>query len=86
MRRDCDTCRYFKVDFDYLPCSACSGCDKWEAQTNADHIRSMTDDELAEFLSKPFCENYRELECHRFDTDCVACCISWLKEIYEVDT
>lgn len=50
MKRDCDTCRYFEVDFDCLPCSACRGFDKWEAQTNADHIRSMTDEELAEFL------------------------------------
>lgn len=53
--------------------------------TNADHIRSMTDEELAELLSKPWCENYRlPEECARFDTDCEACVMDWLCKPAEV--
>jgi len=58
MKKDCDTCRHFKVDFDDLPCSGCRDFEKWEAVTNADHIRSMTDEELAEFIATTF-ENGR---------------------------
>jgi hypothetical protein len=54
--------------------------------SNADHIRSMTDEELAEFLARPFCTDNRELECHRFDTNCVACCLNWIKQPAEEDT
>ena len=50
MKRDCVTCRYLNTNFDQLPCSACSRFSKWETATNADYIRSMTDEELAEFL------------------------------------
>jgi hypothetical protein len=57
--------------------------------TNADHIRSMTDEQLSEFLSKPFCENHlpKGKECMRFDTpDCEACVADWLKQPYEEET
>lgn len=83
MKRDCDTCRYFNTDFDQLPCSACSRFSKWETATNADHIRSMTDEELAVFIANIF-ENgktsvfavYPELRKNR-------CGLDWLKQPYE---
>lgn len=73
MRRDCDTCRYFNTDFDNLPCSVCSGCNRWEGHTNADHIRSMTDEELAKFLLK-FASNVNSFRGRVID---------WLKQPYK---
>lgn len=65
-------------------------CDAWPdpvPMTNADHIRSMTDEELSVLLSKPWCENHRlKEECLRFDTDCQACVADWLKQLYGGDT
>jgi hypothetical protein len=53
------------------------------AKTNADRIRSMSDERLVELLSKPWCENHRlPEECARFDTDCEACVMDWLKQPY----
>ena len=50
MKKDCDTCRHIDVDYDNMPCSLCEDFDKWESKTNADHIRAMTDKELAEWI------------------------------------
>lgn len=45
---DCRGCRYYKN----LADNHCIGCDgsRYTKQTNADRIRSMTDEELAEWL------------------------------------
>lgn len=45
-------------------------------QTNADRIRAMSDEELAEWVT---CSRYFGIEmvC---DTSCVACCLEWLKQ------
>ena len=34
------------------------GCNYFREMTNADRIRAMSDEELAEFLSKTFCNGY----------------------------
>ena len=52
-----DFCKIVKFDCKcgrrYINTSNCRQCtDGYEKQTNADRIRSMTDDELAEFLIK----------------------------------
>lgn len=55
--------------------------------SNGDRIRSMTDKELSELLSKPWCENHRlPEECASFDTDCEACALAWLCQPAEEDT
>ena len=51
---DCDNCKH-KTCWEYAePCSSCTNMTgtptNWEPQTNADRIRAMTDEELAEFL------------------------------------
>ena len=61
-------------------------CSKWEQRdkptTNADHIRSMTDEEMAEWYFKeffpeaPYCTKE---ECFPED-DCVKCLLDWLKQ------
>lgn len=45
--------------------------------TNADRIRAMTDEELAEFLSEYGCVDCTK-ECE--EVHCDACWLEWLKE------
>ena len=56
--------------------------------SNADHIRSMTDEELAEFWVEPVCGIRTEEECKKnFRMECAACFLDWLKQPYkEVDS
>ena len=52
--KSCETCAYIgKSENDY-PCNKCTrnASDKWKQMTNADKIRSMSDEELAEFFSE----------------------------------
>lgn len=46
--------------------------------TNADRIRQMTDEELADFLDGFLC--YQVGECRADDIDCQECCLKWLKQ------
>lgn len=47
-------------------------------ETNADRIRSMTDEELAKFISCPEHNDWRTI-CFK-DDDCLMCKTKWLKE------
>ena len=47
--------------------------------TNADRIRAMTDEELAEFLMKPT-RIIPKYECEDCENDCTECVLEWLKE------
>lgn len=61
MERNCDNCKYRDVYYKAPPCDECNfeyqrqpqkGFQNWEpdAMTNADRIRTMTDEELTELL------------------------------------
>ena len=58
------------------PCKSNGGCGK--PRTNADRVRSMTDEEIAEFIGgmddgcppRPLCQG----------NDCVKCWFTWLQE------
>lgn len=54
MKHGCDNCKYRFFPVTRSPCDNCAmSGDKyseWTAQTNADHIRSMTDAELAKWF------------------------------------
>lgn len=54
MIHDCDNCKYAETPAFFEPCASCGGSSYWEpyVQTNADRIRQMTDEELADFLDK----------------------------------
>ena len=55
-------------------------CPKFEKMSNADAIRNMTDEELAELLNKSACDyycNYKS-EC-TFGTSCKQGILEWLK-------
>lgn len=55
---------------------------KDEKPSNADRIRSMTDEELAEFLNgKNFCA--RNFDCDKGKRPCKECNLDWLKEVKE---
>lgn len=51
--KGCDACKYEHCDTQDYPCSKCSHSyiDKYKPKTNADKIRNMSDEELAEFLA-----------------------------------
>lgn len=55
-------------------------------KTNADHIRSMTDEELAAWFDHAFCDSRSLGFCQVFDGNCEACALSWLKQPYKEDT
>lgn len=51
----CDNCKNVYKSKTELPCLECTrnrAIDHYKPMTNADRIRSMTDEELAEFLSE----------------------------------
>lgn len=65
MEKDCNNCKFELYNSDEIPCKDCGMDDReyWQPkpQTNADRIRAMSDDKLADFLhEKPWlCESYR---------------------------
>ena len=92
--KSCETCAYIgKSENDY-PCNKCTrnASDKWKPMTNADKIRSMSDEELAEFLEQfevcSHCE-YMDKERCTFENPCThgfatAMALKWLQS--EADT
>ena len=48
----------------------------FEPLTNADHIRAMTDEELAMIIS---CQDYKQGD-DCFDASCYNCTLEWLKQ------
>lgn len=55
----------------------CYGCNAYRDPTNADRIRAMSDEELAEFVQYGSCP-YIEEECTT--KGCVKCILDWLKQ------
>jgi len=71
MKHDgCKGCRYERENADSIYCQGCkqSAVDKYEKRTNADRIREMTNEELAEFLFKV--NNAYVQPCMTGETDC----------------
>ena len=73
-------------------CPVCGGIGTHEIQmTNADRIRSMTDEELATFISEIADECERNTECnqHCYGCDIEYCvresCLKWLQQPVEED-
>lgn len=72
--QDCDSCKHGLKGSREIPCNECSIYDRegYEPKTNADRIRNMTDEELAEWI-----HNMTDF----FFDDCEPC-----KSIYDLDT
>ena len=97
----CEKCRHEDVSAKKYPCSKCDSVtnDLFEPkkQTNADRIRSMSDEELAELLYSiqnledkvKFCKN--KIECDNIldsgkeilDNMCKQCLVDWLQSEVE---
>ena len=83
--KDCDNCKHSETWAYAVPCSNCYGASNWEEikQTNADRIRSMTDEELAELLpgkSAWNCPPNTKEKGGCRASGCVSCWLDWLKQ------
>ena len=68
----CDKCKYGNNQPTEYPCLECEhnrAMDHYEPMTNADKIRNMTDEELAEFLIKEFDNKMICDKCYEFIED-----------------
>ena len=78
----CDNCKYAYKTSSELPCIECThnATDHYKPMTNADRIRNMTDEELADFfrhyISCAFCD-VRTDTCG--DDDCKDLMLKWLQ-------
>ena len=68
-----------EVDCKQTNCNAC--CPLTQPQTNADRIRAMSDEELAEFISSCGCPDHAR----NCADSCKDCTMDWLKQPVEVD-
>ena len=86
--KDCNNCKH-KDCWEYAdPCNSCTDVNdtreptNWEAQTNADRIRRMTDEELANFVS--LCCGWTCAECpvgrECNGDECFSTWLDWLKQ------
>lgn len=57
-----------------------------ELKTNADHIRSMTDEDLGSVLFGALSANICPNGCDGCDGDCDKHTLDWLKQPYKEDT
>ena len=73
-----DTCTSYCVEG---PCP-------YDTPTNADHIRAVSDEELAEFAimsSKFFCTRKEPAPCEK-PMSCTECALDWLRQPWEEET
>lgn len=54
-------------------------CDAYDPkiETNADRIRAMTDEELAEIIMCPYDNGLNSCST---DSNCIGCCLKWLQQ------
>lgn len=86
----CDLCQNKPYCEDSLHASETCKANGYEAFspcTNADRIRAMTDEELAENLFRHICnwscppqKEYTKASCGSEEPDCVKCWLDWLRQ------
>lgn len=78
----CSICKYVNKEKNEFPCCECVHNSKeyFEAKTNADKIRAMTDEELCEIIQCPY------EHCIHHDGGCSECTIEWLKSEVKEET
>ena len=83
----CDSCKHKELEhkFDKWPCMDCCDGDRRDPVRNADRIRSMTDEELAELWWERVdcgeCPVHRD--CKITGQDCKKLALDWLKQEVE---
>ena len=78
--RSCSTCKYDGKSLLEFPCNECTNnrCrDHYAPMTNADIIRQMTDEELAEIIMCHMGDGHCD---DAYETNCIECTLRWLKE------
>ena len=85
MRKDCDTCKHDEFGERYCddclagrngnPPTKWEAADFYEPDTNAQHIRNMSDEELVEYIECPY-----DAELCVKKKDCYGCILEWLKQ------
>lgn len=86
-KMNCASCKYAFLNMFVVPCCNCNEGSEFKPKTNADHIRSMTDEELARMLAIG-CHETRECPTiwnpiYPYDEvveSCEKCWFEWLKE------
>ena len=86
----CDYCAHGEEHYTEDPCKYCNGKDKFVRKmivipTNADRIRAMTDEQLAELIDKTSCGlcsllGIRDLCRASKDKNCFEIVMAWLKQ------
>ena len=86
-------CKYCKADCAMRGDDNPKECRGFIPMTNADHIRSMSDEELAKWLADMwnccYCSEYDRTGCHPLfsaepcDQKCEQHCFDWLKQPYK---
>ena len=67
-------------------CPVCGGIGTHEIQmTNADRIRAMSDEELAELIDRETDSCAPTGDCEKMSRDCKACWLEWLQQPAEED-
>ena len=67
-------------------CPVCGGIGTHEIQmTNADRIRAMSDEELAELIDRETDSCAPTGDCEKMSRDCKACWLEWLQQPVEED-
>lgn len=92
--RGCSTCSNLgtsKHEYPYNECTNNRATDHYKPMTNADVIRNMTDEELADLLEDVRTHGFTDLGCcddDLCDSDACDCCVhAWLQaEVKEGDT
>ena len=82
MVKTCTNCRYDREGVPSMHCHGCYNHSNHEPmpQTNADRIRAMSDEELAEILFGSCLENMGREQCNNFhNKGCKHCVVEWLK-------
>lgn len=96
MKKDCSNCFYSGRPLYKYPCCNCvSSCvrppDKWEAKpmTNADRIRAMSDEKLAQTISRSVttgaCNDLGIPSKEQCDGNCKECVLEWLKQPWRAE-
>lgn len=75
MERECDNCKHKMKGIEQYPCVRCkrNAVDMWEQETNADRIKNMGCEELAEFLV-----NFKNTFGEEYEGE--QSCLDWLKK------
>lgn len=87
--KDCSGCKYLNergyCEFTacIIPCTVRATIPEVKPQTHADRVRSMSDEELAEFMWAG-CDNITQEAC-KSHAGCVNCWLDWLREAKDED-